>query len=84
MLNLSRMLHSTSGRYVMSVILGLGLASLFRRLCENSNCIVFYAPPFDEIKKTVYEQDSICYEFVPMNTKCNPKKRQVEIETIQM
>jgi len=84
MLNLSKMLHSKSGKYLLSIILGLGLASLFRRLCKDNNCIVFYAPPFDEIKDKIYKEDGKCYTFTPVTTKCNPNKQQVEIENKEL
>jgi len=84
MLNLSRMLHSKSGKYVMSIILGLGLASLFRRLCENNSCIVFYAPPFDEIKGKIYKHDGKCYTFHPVTTKCNSRKKNVQMENTEI
>ena len=35
---------------LMSVILGLGIASLFREVCKNKRCIEFHAPPLEELK----------------------------------
>ena len=80
MFQFSKMIHSKSGKYVISVILGLGLASLFRQMCKDKNCIVFFAPPFEEIKDKVYKQDEKCYTFHSTTTKCDATKKMVKIE----
>ena len=36
--NILKSIHTKFGTYVISVILGLGLASLFRKSCDNKNC----------------------------------------------
>ena len=46
---LNKFLHTHSGKYIMSVILGFGLATLFRTVCKGKNCLLFKAPPMDEI-----------------------------------
>jgi len=51
------------GKYVISVILGLGLASIFRRVCKERNCLIFKAPSFKEIKGNIYKYGDKCYKF---------------------
>ena len=41
----------------MSVILGLGLASIFRRTCSNKKCLMFVPPEMATLKDDVYEYD---------------------------
>ena len=55
MINFSKFLHSQNCRYMMSIILGFGLASLFRVVCKENNCILFHAPPLEEIKDKKYK-----------------------------
>ncbi len=38
-MHLSKFFHTTTGKYLMSIILGLGLASLFRKVCKDKNCL---------------------------------------------
>jgi hypothetical protein len=76
-MHLSKFVHSESGKMLMSVILGLGLASLFRISCSGKNCIVYNAPPLDEIKDKTYQIDDKCYKFEPKTAKCNPNKQIV-------
>jgi hypothetical protein len=41
---LRRLIYSEVGKYVMSILLGLGLATLFRKVCNDRSCLVFHAP----------------------------------------
>ena len=34
-----KFLHTQTGKIVMSILLGFGLASLFRTVCKNNNCL---------------------------------------------
>ena len=38
---LRRLIYGDVGKIVISIILGLGLSTLFRKVCKNRNCIVF-------------------------------------------
>ena len=37
---ITQVLENEVGRGVISIILGLGLAALFRRACKGNNCII--------------------------------------------
>lgn len=76
-MHLARFLHTQVGRYIMSALLGFGLATLFRTMCKGKNCIVFKAPPMDEIEDKVYKHENKCYKFTPVTTKCDAQKRNV-------
>jgi len=79
-MHLTRFLHTQSGKYIMSAVLGFGLATLFRTVCKGKNCIVFKAPPMDEIEDKVYKHQDKCYKFTPVTTKCDAHKRNVAME----
>lgn len=75
---ISKFVHTESGRLFMSIILGLGLASIFRASCKGKNCIVYDAPPLDEIKDKTFKINNKCYKFEPSLVKCNKNKQIVE------
>ena len=77
-MNFKRLLYTDFGQIIISVILGLGLATLFRKACEDRKCIAFEAPPVDEIKDKVYKYDKKCYKFNLQAEKCNNDKKIVE------
>ena len=54
-MNLSKFIHTTTGGYLSSVILGIGLSCLFRKLCKNGDCIVYKAPPSTDILGNIFE-----------------------------
>jgi len=62
-------LETRTGQLMVSIILGLGLAALFKKSCEGGKCIIFHAPSKD-ITKKIYKQDSKCMKFKSEITKC--------------
>jgi hypothetical protein len=75
---ISKFVHTEAGRLFMSIILGLGLATLFRASCKGKNCIIYDAPPLSEIKDKIYKINKKCYKFESSAVKCNNKKQIVE------
>ena len=58
---IKRLLHGRFSKYVISAILGIGLATLFRKACNSRNCLVevkmtsvLYSP-FEFTKMHVFE-----------------------------
>jgi hypothetical protein len=45
-----RLLHTDTGRIIISIVLGLGIASLFRKVCKDRSCIRFRAPPLKDLE----------------------------------
>jgi hypothetical protein len=77
-MHLSKFVHSQSGKYIMSIILGFGLATLFRTVCKGKNCVILHAPPLSEIKDKIFKHEDKCYKFNAVSTKCNINKKTVE------
>jgi hypothetical protein len=80
-LNLSKFLKTETGKYIISILLGFGLATLFRKICKGDNCVVFYAPPLEEVENKIFKQDGKCYQYNLVSTKCSSKKRIVIMES---
>ena len=68
---LSKFVHTKSGRYIMSAILGFGLATLFRAVCKDKNCIVRKAPLNDEIEGKTFKFEDKCYKYTKTVQKCD-------------
>ena len=71
---LSKFVHSETGRILMSIILGLGLATFFRKMCNNKNCVVSKAPPLEEIEDKIYKFDGKCYKLEKNAENCTKEK----------
>lgn len=78
---ISKILHSNLSRYIVSIILGLGLASLFRKACKERNCLVFKGPNIEKLKDNIYKYESKCYKFKENTSKCNQREKQIDFET---
>jgi hypothetical protein len=64
---------------MISIILGLGLATLFRKACDDKNCIVFNGPVIKEIEGKIYKHGEKCYKYSSVSDKCDSTKRVVAI-----
>lgn len=80
-INLGRFVHTETGKILMSILLGFGLASLFRKICKDKNCLIFHAPPLDNFKDKIYLNDSgKCVKYVPVATKCNIHSKVIDFD----
>lgn len=61
---------SPLGRIIFSIILGLGLAALFRKACNDNNCTIIKGPPVEKVKDKIFIMDGKCYTYTPKSTSC--------------
>lgn len=76
-------MYTDRGRFILSIILGLGLASIFRKFCEGKNCYKFIGPEQNEIRDKIFSFDSgntKCYAMREKSVKCGSKEKSVEFE----
>ena len=59
------------GSILLSLIIGFGMASFFRKICKKGKCIVIQGPDVKTIQDTIYKMDNECYRYTPKMTKCN-------------
>ena len=50
---LDKFVHSNTGKVLMSLLLGIGLATFFRSVCKGKNCRIIEAPPLEEIEQAM-------------------------------
>jgi len=80
-MNFKRLLNTELGRILISILLGLGLASLFRKVCNERDCIVFNGPVISELDGKTYKYGEQCYEYSLHPDKCNSNKKTIEISS---
>jgi hypothetical protein len=76
-LHLDKFVHSENGKIIMSILLGFGLASLFRSVCKGAGCMQFVAAPLDQIKEKIYKSGKQCVTYNPLYAKCSYKNAKV-------
>ena len=77
-MELKRFFNTETGRIIMSFLLGLGLATLFKKTCDGIDCIVFKAPSLEDIKKKKYKYGNKCFQYKMDSTICDNNKRIIE------
>jgi len=78
--HLGKFVHTESGKIIMSILLGFGLASLFRTVCKGKNCHIFHAPPLDNFKDKIYKNGDKCFKYTPVPTKCSLNSKIIDFE----
>ena len=76
---LDKFVHSNTGRILMSMILGLGLATFFRSICKGKRCRIVECPPLEEIEDQIYKFDSKCYKLEKNAVKCDNNQKIIKI-----
>jgi hypothetical protein len=78
-MHLERFVHSSTGRIIMSILLGIGLATLFRSVCKGKNCRIIAAPPMEELDDQIYKFDEKCYKLERNAIECDKTRQTVRI-----
>ena len=78
-MGLTRLLNTKNGRIFISIILGIGIASLFRVSCSGSSCITLMQPELNEVQDKIFRSNKQCFNYHMINEKCNPGKTIVSI-----
>jgi len=77
-MNLIKLVESKLGRLLVSVILGLGLATLFRKSCKTKECTIFLAPDISSLKDDIYRYDNKCVKYKEKAVKCDNQHINIE------
>tara|TARA_B110000858_G_C17583004_1_gene372073 strand:+ start:194 stop:418 length:225 start_codon:yes stop_codon:yes gene_type:complete len=48
---------------IISIILGFGLATLFRKTCTLRGCYQFRGPPMEDIEGKTFKMNDKCYKY---------------------
>lgn len=76
---LAKFLHTESGKYLMSIILGFGLATLFRFTCKDRNCVILKAPDLHEITDKTFKYNGSCYKYEHVSQECDPSQKTIDM-----
>jgi len=79
-MHLKRLLNTPLGKIFISILLGLGLATLFRKVCKDKNCLDFKGPILGEIDGKIYKHGEKCYEYNSISVPCDENKQIVDVE----
>lgn len=78
MVNFQRLLHSNIGITFISILLGLGLATMFRKVCKDKTCIEFNGPILAEVNGKTFKHGEKCYQYKLETDVCKENKKVIE------
>ena len=78
MFDLKKALEIQGIATIISFILGLGIAAMFRPVCKGPECIVLRGPPVQDVRDAVYQFGTKCIEFKTKPMEC-PKDGSVPV-----
>jgi len=76
-MEIKRLLYGKYSDYVISIILGFGLATLFRKVCNERNCLIFKAPKINKIENKTYRFDNSCYKVKHKQVQYDKSKKHI-------
>ena len=76
MIRFQKFLKSETGAKLFSILLGLGIAGLFKMSCDSRSCLVYKGPNFDEEKKVV-KYNNECYNVNEKMIDCKEKHEKL-------
>jgi len=77
-MNFKRLLNTKVGITFISIMLGLGLAVLFRSACNGKDCLNFKGPSFNDINGKTYQFGDSCYKYNTVSSNCDSNKQILE------
>jgi len=79
-INFERILNSDEGKKLLSLIIGFGVATLFRRACHDKSCIYYQAPDLNKMENKISKYNDLCYQNTLEHVKCNNSLKNVYFE----
>lgn len=62
--------NDETGKIIISLIWGFGLAALFRKVCKGRECIIIRGPKPLELDGKVFKFNDKCYAYTSQSTNC--------------
>ena len=76
-MSIKKYLYYEHSKIIFSIILGLGLATIFRKQCKDDICIETKGPKPEDIKDKIFEYDGNCYKFKASPVSCDNSKKAI-------
>jgi hypothetical protein len=78
------LMYTNIGKIILSMLLGLGFATLFRQICNSKDCYRFIGPQHNALRDKIFASDTDktkCYSLVEENIQCGSKSKTLDFST---
>lgn len=69
-MHLEKFVNSYTGKVLMSILLGIGLATFFRSVCKGKQCRIKTSPPLENMEGQTYQIHGGCYQYEINSVSC--------------
>lgn len=70
--------NSKIGSIIISIVLALALASLFKRTCSDGQCVIIKGPPLKQVEGKIFSFDNKCYKYKAEASSCKAKGKVIK------
>jgi len=67
-----------TGMNVLSILLGLGLAGIFKMSCDNRSCLIYKAGDISNTDN-IFKYNNECYKATESSTSCDSNKEIIDV-----
>ncbi len=78
-MNFRRLLNTDLGHIFISIMLGMGLATLFHRSCTGNKCLEFNGPVISEVDGKIYKFNDYCHQYEMNPVSCIATKKIIQL-----
>jgi hypothetical protein len=78
-MNFKRLLNTPLGKILISILLGIGLATMFRKVCKDKNCIIFNGPVITDFQDKIFKHGESCYKYSVISDTCDKQKKIIDL-----
>ena len=80
-MNFKRLLSTDVGKAFISFIIGIGIATIFRKVCKDGECIVFKGPILSQVSDDkIFKHNNSCYSYKLNSNTCMSEKKTLHID----
>jgi hypothetical protein len=79
-MDITKILNDPKNSIMFSILLGIGLATMFRKVCKNGNCVIIKGPKQNDVQNNYYKLDSDCFKYTPYVVDCAEQKHNIQQE----
>lgn len=69
------------GSVIISAVIGLGMAAMFHKACEDGSCTVYVAPAQRDVLLRQFRYGDACYEYEAQDVACDDPSKTFHVQS---
>tara|TARA_B100000035_G_C20717054_1_gene429577 strand:+ start:303 stop:536 length:234 start_codon:yes stop_codon:yes gene_type:complete len=77
MIKIDEFFKTKTGMNMLSILLGLGIAGMFKMSCDNRSCLVYKAGDLSD--NNIFKYNNKCYKATEQMETCDKKRHIIDV-----